>query len=63
MTLNKKKLDKIKKGFDENGYILLNKFFDKNKIALIKKNLFNFLNKKKETLKKKEKFTLRTHRN
>ena len=36
MTLNKKKLDKIK-SFDENGYILLNKFFDKNKIVLIKK--------------------------
>lgn len=53
MTLNKKKLDKIKKGFDENGYILLNKFFDKNKIALIKKNLFDFLYKKKRNLKKR----------
>ncbi len=54
MILNKNKLYKIKNSFDNDGYIYLKNFFDKDKIKSIRKNLFNFLNKEKNSLKKRE---------
>jgi len=54
MILNKNKLQKIKNSFDDDGYIYLKNIFNKNKIKSIKKNLFYFLDKKKNSLRKRE---------
>ena len=53
MMINNKNLEIIKKNFDKNGYITLKKFFKKNKIKSVKKNLFNYLDKRKFKLKKR----------
>lgn len=52
--MNNKNLEKIKKNFDKKGYITLKKFFEKNKIKSVKKSLFNYLDKRKFNLKKRE---------
>ena len=44
----------LKKTFDENGYVTLRNFFNKKRIKSIRINLFKFLNKKKQKLKKRE---------
>lgn len=54
MNLNERNLNKIKEDFKINGYVTLKNFFQKEQIKLVKKNLFNFLNKKKRNLKKRE---------
>ena len=54
MHFNTKNLKKIKSNFTENGYVVLNNFFKRKRMQLIKKNLFNYLNKKKLKLKKRE---------
>ena len=54
MNLNEKKLNEIRKSFKVNGYVTLKNFFQKEQIKFVKKSLFNFLNKKKRNLKKRE---------
>lgn len=54
MNLNERNLNKIKKDFKINGYVTLKNLFQKEQIKSVKKNLFNFLNKKKRNLKKRE---------
>ena len=48
MNFNDRKLNKIKEDFKTNGYVTLKNFFQKEQIKSVKKNLFNFLNKKKK---------------
>ena len=54
LTDDNKNIKIIKKNFEKYGYITIKKFFKKDKINSIKKDLFKFLNKQKFKLKKRE---------
>ena len=52
MYLTEKKINNIRKSFEENGYVTLKKFFQKKQIQTVKKNLFRFLDKSKKITEK-----------
>ena len=52
--ISKKKLKEIKFGYDNDGFVVVRKFFNKENTKKIKKKLFIFLNSKKSKLKKCE---------
>lgn len=52
--MNKNSLVDIKNKFDLKGYVILEKIFSKLKVKLIKKNLFNYLNKNQKKFNKKK---------
>tara|TARA_B100001564_G_scaffold358894_1_gene378855 strand:- start:1350 stop:2087 length:738 start_codon:yes stop_codon:yes gene_type:complete len=54
MHLTEKKINNIRKSFEENGYVTLKKFFQKKQIQTVKKNLFRFLDKSKKNYRKRE---------
>ena len=54
MNFNRKKNSFIKSEFKKNGYVVLKKIFDKDRVKNIKKKLFIYLNKKKKKLNKRE---------
>ncbi len=49
-----KKLIELKTSFDKNGFVVIRNFFSKTKTKKLKKDLFNFINKEKKILKKRE---------
>ena len=53
MHLTEKKINNIRKSFEENGYVTL-KNFSKKQIQTVKKNLFRFLDKSKKNYRKRE---------
>ena len=54
MMITKKKLKEIKLGYDNDGYVVIRNFFNKENAEKIKKKLFIFLNSKKSKLQKRE---------
>ena len=54
MNLTKNQIDKIKKKFNSNGYVVVKKIFDKKNILQANENLFDFLEINKNSIKKKD---------